>query len=258
MMNWLRSVVALCLVVVLTFPVWTGRGMAETAVGSNVDGRVIVALKVDDTAAQELLPEGWSVLTLPKGPFAGSNLLTVFIDRRLVVDPEGKPLEPSQGYAVALLAYGTNPQAEGARVFVTRVYETPPIANSYGNSIAAEFRHELTRGTDADRARYHRETWKVLPETGGQIEFMLDYQMGQPTWWESEVRPYSAADPEFSRLYLYEQVGDLALSSALGKELKGEISLKVDLPELERVFDGQQAVMGAMVVPVYIRDVYLP
>ena len=84
MRYFLKSAISACLLLLLavfvSVPV-----TAEIAVGSNIDSRVVLAYKVNDAAAQALLPEGWKLLTLPKGPLAGANLLVAFIDRHLEI-----------------------------------------------------------------------------------------------------------------------------------------------------------------------------
>jgi hypothetical protein len=69
----------------------TGVASSETKVGSNVDVRTIVALKIADAEAQRLLPAGWQVAPVASGPNQGANLSLTFLDQLLNQDPEGKP-----------------------------------------------------------------------------------------------------------------------------------------------------------------------
>lgn len=231
---------------------------AETNVGSNIDSRIVLAFNVNDAAAQAFLPEGWSLLTLPKGPLAGANLLVAFIDRHLEMNPEGKPADPYSGRSVAILGYGTKQDVPGVRFFVTRVYETPPVANSYGNGVAAGISHDTNSSGPAEGGRRHQESWNVRPESGGEISLALSYEPGRPTWSKSEAMPYSSVTPDFHRIYRYQQLADLAMSAPLGKELKGGISFTSSVPELSGVFDGTEALLGVLAIPVYVREVFLP
>ncbi|MBS9718634.1 hypothetical protein ACFFUT_05255 [Pseudohalocynthiibacter aestuariivivens] len=253
MAKWRARTLALVFVLTSVIP-----ATAETSVGSNIDSRVVLAFKVNDDAVQSMLPDRWVVLTLPKGPFAGTNLLVAFIDRHLALDPEGKPLAPHNRRSVAIVAYGVNPGFEGARMFVTRVYETPPVASSYDNGVAARISRDLAFSGPYEGARNHRETWVVEPETGGTLNLSLAYQTGRPVWSKSETTPYSAANPDFHRIYRYEQLADLAMSTALGRELVGEVTLQSSVPELAEIFDGSEALTGVLAIPVYTRDVFLP
>ena len=232
--------------------------MAETVVGKNVDSRVILAFNVKEEGASAMLPEGWRAVTLPKGPMAGANMLVAFIDRHLALDPEGKPLVPHASRSLALVAFGVSPEVEGPRMFVTRVYETPPVADSYGNGAAAAISRETALSGPADGARVQRDMWVVAPETGGEIRLELNYAAGRPNCGHDETRPYSAAKPEFHRIYRYDQLADLAMSTALGKALDGEISFSASVPELDSVFDGREVLTAVLVVPVYVREVSLP
>jgi len=80
---------------------------------------------VDDTAVDDMLPNGWVSVTLPKGPVGGSNLILALIDRHVMLDADGKPVDPSSGPAVAFLTYGRKDGVRGVCGFVTRVYEEP-------------------------------------------------------------------------------------------------------------------------------------
>lgn len=257
MRYFLKSAISACLLLLLavfvSVPV-----TAEIAVGSNIDSRVVLAYKVNDAAAQALLPEGWKLLTLPKGPLAGANLLVAFIDRHLELDPEGKPLDPSTGRAVAILNYGTNPDVPGVRFFVSRVYETPPVANSYGNGVQAGISHNSTSTGPAEGPRQQEEMWSVRPNSGGEISVALSYQSGRATWSKSEAMPYSNVTPDFHRIYRYQQLADLAMSAPMGKALNGDLSFTSSVPELSGVFDGNEALIGVLAIPVYVREVFLP
>ena len=102
------------------------------------------------------------------------------------------------------------------------------------------------------------DVWVVAPETGGEIRLELSYAAGRPHWGHDEARPYSAAKPEFHRIYRYDQLADLAMSTALGKALDGEISFSASVPGLDSVFDGREVLTAVLVVPVYVREVSLP
>ena len=228
---------------------------AETKVGSNIDSRVVLAFQVEESKVAEMLPEGWAPLTLPKGPFAGSNLLMMFADRHLAMDPEGKPVPAHSTRFAALLAYGVSPEVKGARMFVTQTYELPPVASAYGNGIAASV--DRTFGLEGEGAgpRTQRETWTVAAENGETFNLDLTYERGRMSWSSSEATPYSAANPDFYRIYRYEQMVDLIMSNALERKLNGEISFTASG---HSAFDGTEVIQAAIVIPVYVREVSLP
>ncbi|WP_319408829.1 hypothetical protein [uncultured Desulfosarcina sp.] len=98
--------------------------IAETFIDTTHDSRVIVAFKVAEKSAQEWLPDGWSVAPFGKGPLAGSNLLVVFHDRHLILDPDGKPSAVPHYRDVALATLSSQATSGETRLYATRVYIT--------------------------------------------------------------------------------------------------------------------------------------
>jgi hypothetical protein len=237
----------------------SGVARAETLVGSSVESRVLLGFKVDDAAVAAQLPEGWAPITLPKGPVAGANLLLVFMDRHLVRDADGKAAASPVNRAAALVAYAKKPGVDGVRTFITRVFETGPLSNPYGNSVAAHITHKATSEGSDDGPTHRSESWTLRPEGGGEIAFDLSYEAGTPLWvQDAESRPYSAANPDFHRIYRYDQLADLATNAAAGRALAGTAEFKASVPDLAPVFDGTEQLVAIVSIPVYVRDVYLP
>lgn len=233
-------------------------GLAETKVGTTVESRIMLGFKVDDAAIGEMLPEGWVSVTIPKGPVAGSNVIVAMMDQDLILNAEGKPDTPASNMAVALLAYARKDGVEGVRGFVTRVYEEPPIVDPYGTSVAADINHVTgsTTGGPGDRSR--TETWTVSVE-GGALSLELEYRVGGYGWAKGgESRPYSASDPEFFRIYRYDQLVSVLMNGAMGRELNGSVNFSVTDPALAKVFDGSETLTAILSAPVYIREISLP
>ena len=231
---------------------------AETKVGSSAESRVILGLQVNEAAAQAWLPEGWTLTAIPKGPLAGANLVVSFIDWHLARDGQGKPEVPPQRRAVATVAYATREGVEGVRTYVTRIYETPPVIGPYGNSVPAGITRSSVLEEAEDGTRRLSERWGVSLEGGGALSLDLSYQAGTPAWSAAESQPYSSVDPAFHRIYRFEQLVDLAMSAPMGKPLKGDISFRSSVPELAAMFDGSEVMIGAMAIPIYIRETFLP
>ena len=84
---------------------------AETLVESSLFFRIYVALSVDEKAAQAWLPAPWKLVSIPKGPFKGANLLIIFDDKFIQQDGEGKPYMGMGTYCVVgLVSWGKNQQ----------------------------------------------------------------------------------------------------------------------------------------------------
>lgn len=249
-----RHAVGLLLTITLVIPL---EAFSEAKVGSSVESRVTLAFKVNDEAAQALLPDGWRLLTLPKGPFAGANLLTAFIDKQLATNADGKPLNPHASRTVAVVNYAVKEGVKGARLFVTYTFESPPLVNPYGNSIAASITRKASLDS-GDEKRTYSETWRLAPESGGELTLELSYQSARPNWISSKAKPYSNKNPEFYRIYDYQQLAELLQSTAMQKELNGEITLKTDIGQLKNLFDGTESLVGILAAPVYRRDIIMP
>lgn len=229
---------------------------AETFNSSNVDSRVVVAFQVNAAAAQAWLPEGWTLAPFSKGPFAGANLLVVLVDRYLELDAKKKPTTPASFRGVALASLAT--KANETRLYVTRIYATPPDYDPYGNAKTAEISRSAKLESARNVAPALFEGWSVAPKGGGEMTLKLSYQAGTPSWSEAEALPYSNVKPGFHRIYRYRQLADLAMSVPAGKALDGKADFASTIPELAPMFDGSEKMIGVVEIPVYLREVYLP
>lgn len=232
---------------------------AETKVGTTVESRLILALKAPDAAVQAMLPEGWTSLTLPKGPLAGANILVTLMDRHLILDPEGKPEDPSSGPTAALFTYAVKEGEKGPRGFVVRTYEEPPLSDPYSTSAEADIERVSTFEDGGAGARAISETWTITPVAGGEIKVQLNSNLGGYIWaTDQTVQPYSATVPEFSRIYRYDQLLTPLKSKAAGLDLTKDVTLTLNDPALASLFDGSEALIAILYIPQYAREVSLP
>lgn len=231
---------------------------AETLDSSNVDSRVLIGFKAAPDAVQALMPAGWTSVPFPGGPLAGTNFLVVLIDRAIALEPDGKPSSPANMRAVALAGLGK--QADGAevRLYLFRIYTTDPDRNPYGVAAAAAIGHDTATGGPANEGRDRSESWTIAPTDGGEMSVALTFASGRRGWVTDESRPHSAANPDFYRIYRYDQLVDLVTSVPAGKPLAGDFAFSSSIPELAAVFDGTQETVAIMDVPVYVRKVWLP
>jgi hypothetical protein len=103
------------------------------------------------------------------------------------------------------------------------------------------------------------ETWELQSADGGALSVQLEYGRGPTTRSTNlEAKVYSAARPEFFRIYRWEQVADVARSAALGIERVTKFSLKVSGAKLGALFDGTEQLLNVTSVPSYSRSVFLP
>ncbi len=252
LMRWLSVLVLVCL---LALPRQT---MAETLSGKNVDSRVLLGISAPAAGVQAFMPDGWTSVSFPGGPLAGANLLMAMIDSRIEMDAEGKPLAPPSRRAVALVGLGKQDDGDAVRMFVLRIYTTTPERDPYGVAMQAGIARTLSVTGPANGPRESDDFWRVVVEDGGKIRLDLKYTTSKRGWSDGELLPYSAANPNFYRIYRYNQLVDLVMSKAVGKPMNGEFKLVSTVLELADVFDGSEEVVAVLDVPVYVRDVYLP
>lgn len=232
---------------------------AETKVEFVVDSRILIGFKVSEIAVGDFLPEGWDSFTLPNGPLGGANLIVAHIDRHLILDADGEPMNPSSGPIVVFLAYARKDGIEGIRSYVIRVYEEPPVVDPYGNSVPANI-HRIAGFTDAGGGdRVQSELWTVRLEEGGELKLDLEYKAGGFTWSTGiESRTYSSENPDAFRIFKYDQLAGLAMNTAMGRKLEGKIIFSANDPALAALFNGSEKLVSVVSVPAQVRDIFLP
>lgn len=244
------------IILLLAITVTQDNARAETFVGSNVDSRVTLAFKVSDTAAQAWLPEGWTLAPFGGGAIAGSNLLLVFVDRQLGLDPEGKTATNAIYRAIALVSSATRDGE--TRAFVTRVYVSDPTENPYSNSVGVNVvRNVAISGNGSDPAS-GSDDWAIEDDDGGTLVFRMSYEGAIPGWSEGESLPYSSIEPDFHRIYRYEQIADLLHSVPAGVDRISAFEFTTTIAELAPMFDGSEELVAVINVPWYLRHLYLP
>jgi hypothetical protein len=235
-----------------------GAPNAETFVGSNVDARVLVAVSAPHDGVQALLPDGWTSVPVPGGPLQGANILFVFIDSLLERDTEGAALAPSTRRAVALAGLGKQNDGDEVRLYVMRIYTTTPDANPYGVSVAADITRTASVTGPANEARRSTDAWQITVPGSGSLDFDLDYATGDRTWAKSDGFPHSALNPDFSRIYRFDQLTDLVVSTPMDKPSSGDFRLSSSLADLGDILDGTEEIVAIIDTPIYVRDVFLP
>lgn len=65
-------------------------------------------------------------------------------------------------------------------------------------------------------------------------------------------------NPEFHRIYRYDQLVALAMSQGLGLELSGSVAFTATGQDLATLFDGSEELVMIMAIATYVREVSLP
>jgi hypothetical protein len=233
---------------------------AETLVQQNVDIRVVLAFRVGHAALQKWLPAQWQVDPTATGPSKGANLTVSFIERLLNQDGEGKVAAEPTTRLVALVAPAKHGQNGETAPFDIREYNAGPqgVPGPYKTGLSATIRRETSlQATDAAPGAAS-ELWEVKESGGGLIEFRVEYQRGIPSRTKPEVKLHSAIDPGFFRIYRPDVGTDLVKSTPLGIDRVRSYQFRVSVPELRPLFDGTEQLVSIVVMPWYVRQVFLP
>lgn len=239
----------------LTQSVW-----AETFVESNVENRLIVAISTGQAEVQKWVPAPWQVDSPSKGPFKGANLYIVFIDRLLIQDPQGKPDKGGNDRYLVFAVPAKNMQTGESAAVVIKGYSanTQGIPGAYKNYIHATVLREQSHEGANQEAGVVNDSWKVRDASKGGLELQIQYQRALLSRGKQESKIYSAVEPNFFRIYRVDSATDIVKSIPISINRVQSYRLRVTMPELSKLFDGAEQLVGVIVYPLYLRQVFLP
>lgn len=229
----------------------------EKLFATDLSVRTILAFKVRDAIVQKLLPAGFEANSPTAGPSKGSNLSITLIDNLMVQNPEGKPLPAPTTVAMIIPAKKTA-SGEAVNVVVGGFIAQPAAPGPYFVYESAKTTVDRCSHTDADGKSIIDETWVIKADDGSALEIELQFARGVPARGRAEAKLYSAAKPEFYRIYRIEQAADVARSTSTGIDRISKFSFNASGPKLAPVFDGSQQLISVTSVPFYSRSIYLP
>ena len=254
----LLSEIAIWAVVLL--PALVAPVSAETLVQSDVNARVMLAFRIAEPEVKRWLPEPWKVNPPSTGANKGANLFLVFTERLLNQDPEGKTIPNGTDRFVGLAIPARNTQTEKTAVFVIRIFASNPdaVPGPYKNSKLAEVARKFSASGANAEPGASEDSWTVRSDSADEISLHLKYQKAVPTRSKAEPHIYSSVEPTFFRVYRVDQGTDVVRSAPLGMDRVAEYRLQVSGPELSKLFDGTEELVGISIQPWYIRQIFLP
>ena len=222
---------------------------------NDISVRTTLAFKVAEAAIQAMLPPGWKSTSAASGPAKESNLTVILIDTLIVQDPEGNSIAPQPAVVFAAPANRIGSDEIAPMV----------IGGFFHGSIGPyEVYHPATLTVDR-RSRTEaaglttlQETWQAKADDGEALEVQAEFMRGAPTRDMFEAKIYSAARPDFYRIYRVEQLTDVALSVPSGINRVSKFNIRATGRKFSRLFDGSERLICVSSVPVYRRSLYLP
>jgi hypothetical protein len=233
---------------------------AETLFQSTAETRLYVALRVGQAELQKLLPASWQVTSLPGGPLKETNFFIVFIDAFLVQDPQGKPDKGGifRGVVFAVPAKHTQTGEVASVVIGGFTQNIDNVPGPYKNYAQATMRREQTHKWANLESGAGEDFWEVRDTRGGSIELRVQYQLALPLRAKLEQKIYSGAEPSFFRIYRIESATDVLKSIPAGINRVQNYQLRMAVPELSKLFDGTEQLVGISAYPLFVRQVFLP
>ena len=105
------------------------------------------------------------------------------------------------------------------------------------------------------------DKWEISDD-GKLYTFHLNqgatFSDGVPVRASVEIPVYSAAKPDFYRIYRFEQATDVVRSTAIGTDRIQSLSFHTTGQQLAALFDGSEQLISVTSVPFYARQIYLP
>lgn len=233
-------------------------GEKDKFYGSTLDLRTNLAFKVSDAAIQKMLPEGWQVDSPTTGPSKGYNLAVVLVDQILAQDPEGKPIDAVRGAALVVPAKRQGMEKSVALIVGGMFSPASYVPGPYGNFTLAKA--DIDRRIHEDPAGLStvEESWLFKTDNGDSVQFQTQYTRDVPTRTSVEAQVYSAAKPDFYRIYRVEQAADVVRSTATGKNRVQTVLFKASGGQLTPLFDGSEQLISITAIPWYSRQIFLP
>jgi hypothetical protein len=229
---------------------------AEKHVGGNTDGRTTLAFKAPDATVKKLLPAGWELDAASSGPAKDVSLRLTFIERYIGHAADGRPIEPSRVATLSIPASKTGADAKGTMLFL--IYNSSPAGapGPYGVAVHADFTMEKKHRIDPAGTTTVEESWEIRSKDGDSIQMQIQYVRGAAAYSKAENLMYSAAKPDFYRIYRSEQVTDVLRGPDVDRVQK--FTFKASGPKLSPLFDGNDKLISITSVPWYARQTYLP
>jgi len=249
------------LTIALVFAASAPRAFAETHTENVVaEQRTYVFLQVAPAAAQAFVPQGWTLNPAAMGPTKDANLVLVWIDRKLALTPDGKPLQSGSNRLLVLLAPVRSPQGDAVNMVVGGYSMDPGGAPGayklYGAGPVTVDRVEKSNGKLESTVE---ETWSARGPDGSGANLHIVFTRGVPVSSSFDLRIFSAAEPAFYRIYRGDQVVDVVRSVNTGVNRVQAVELKAaGSGKLATALNGSEKIIAINTMPFYRRNTFLP
>ena len=215
--------------------------------------RTSVSVRISPEAAQAFMPTGWT----PNAP----SLTLIFMDRKLQLTPEGKPLQSGANRLLVLSMAGKNTSTGEIRSLIVGGYSADPLGvpgayKVYAPGQVTVARTERSEMRDARPGAVVEERWAVQAADGASVNLDVTFTRGLPTFASFEQKIHSGAEPDFYRIYRGQQASEV-LRAAAGPDRVQSISLKASGGKLGAAVNGSQQILSVSSAPFYSRQTFV-
>ncbi|MEO1018675.1 MAG: hypothetical protein AAFY56_13435 [Pseudomonadota bacterium] len=230
---------------------------AETLASSLFDFRIYLYLKVKDEAAKALLPSGYSLAPWSGGPFAGTNLMIVFVDQYGRYDLQNKALRDTGFLAASIITWRRNEQAGvNWRIFGAHSFQSDDVVPTDRDRIVAKVRREMSCASDGISYGGGSENWSVSVADDQQLEFTMTFDGRAPLFATQEARVTSTTAPDGPRQIRRNEVVSYLLPGPAAPEsvVEGRDSLRdyrliSTIESLRPFLDGTEQLVSIRIIP---------
>lgn len=222
----------------------------------SAETRTSLGFRVNGAAVRALLPAGWTIAPVADAP-EHVNLSVTFMDRHVVLDPQGQPVGTGSSRYMVMSVQARNTDGDSSTLIINGI--SPEGAGSYEvYQPATTARAERSIVGQAEQSSRVQEVWQMVSGSGDSVSLTLVYQQAIPVRRASTIVIRSGKNTGFTRTYKIDQVNDaLGVPGAPDSRIDS-MTLLIDGPLYSRLFDGTEVLTGITSTPWYHREIYIP
>jgi hypothetical protein len=232
----------------------------EMHVESTIENRCTVALHVQEKELQNWIPDSMQIVSPRKGPIKSTNLFVIFIEVFCAQNPQGKLAEGGISHNVVFVIPVKHKQSgEMGYLVIHGLTDNPQkVPGAYKAYSLATVHRQLVHSISSFDAGQGSDTWEFKDNSGVLIDYHAQYKQAVPRRAKGVIKIYSGVEPGFFRIYKTDSLGDLVKSMPAKIDRTKDYRLKVSVPKLSKLFDGSEQLVGIIVYPAFVREVFLP
>jgi len=239
---------------------FAGAANAQSFVEHSSEVRFQLDFVVPDAALRKMLPQGWEPVVATQGPAKDCNVRMIFMDRVDITGKDGVPAGSNRMVYLAVPVKKTGTDLAGQMIIHGLTADAKDAPGPFGVYQAAPV-NRMTRSTNAPAGQpvEVEENWEFAAPSGEHMSAHVKYERGVARKLGSEVKFFSAANPDFYQIFKIEQGLDIMRNATVPvKDRVKEFAYKASGGKIAGLFDGTEKVVSIDAFHWYNRTVSLP